>query len=289
MNRLIKFTNKNNLNIEMGIYPPYLLTKFEESTDVQIYSSKGMLQQGTSYINNTLDIKDITLEFVVRAETQEELLNYQRIINKTFNPTLGEGTLCYKDISKEWIINCVVNKLPVYQRLNDVNYKCLISLTASIPFWREIVEHKANIAMWQGAFHFPLIIPEGQGIHMGVRQPSLIVNIENIGDVESGMIIEFKALGTLKKPSLFNVNTREMIKINTDMVAGEIIRINTNIGNKKVTRILDNAEIDFVHKIDLDSTFLKLEVGDNLFRYDAEENINNLEVNIYYNPNYLEV
>ena len=42
-------------------------------------------------------------------------------------------------------------------------------------------------------------------------------------------------------------------------------------------------------KIDLDSTFLKLEVGDNLFRYDAEENINNLEVNIYYNPNYLEV
>ena len=50
--------------------------------------------------NNTLDIKDITLEFVVRAETQEELLNYQRIINKTFNPTLGEGTLCYKDISK---------------------------------------------------------------------------------------------------------------------------------------------------------------------------------------------
>ena len=262
MNRLIKFTNKNNLNIEIGIYPPYLLTKFEESTNVQIYSSKGMLQQGTSYINNTLDIKDITL---------------------------GEGTLCYKDISKEWIINCVVNKLPVYQRLNDVNYKCLISLTASIPFWREIVEHNPNIAMWQGAFHFPLIIPEGQGIHMGVRQPSLIVNIENIGDVESGMIIEFKALGTLKKPSLFNVNTREMIKINTDMVAGEIIRINTNIGNKKVTRILDNAEIDFVHKIDLDSTFLKLEVGDNLFRYDAEENINNLEVNIYYNPNYLEV
>ena len=38
MNRLIKFTNKNNLNIEIGIYPPYLLTRFEESTNVQIYS-----------------------------------------------------------------------------------------------------------------------------------------------------------------------------------------------------------------------------------------------------------
>ena len=83
-----------------------------------------------------------------------------------------------------------------------------------------------------------------------------------------------------------------MIKSLTQRISGVItqnIRINTNIGNKKVTRILDNAEIDFVHKIDLHSTFLKLEVGDNLFRYDAEENINNLEVNIYYNPNYLEV
>ena len=83
MNRLIKFTNKNNLNIEIGIYPPYLLTKFEESTNVQIYSSKGMLQQGTSYINNTLDIKEGTLYPVVHNLLKKEYISSRdEIVNK---------------------------------------------------------------------------------------------------------------------------------------------------------------------------------------------------------------
>ncbi len=44
---------------------------------------------------------------------------------------------------------------------------------------------------------------------MGHKSPSLIVNVHNPGDIETGMKIEFKALGFLSNPSLFNINSRE--------------------------------------------------------------------------------
>ena len=73
------------------------------------------------------------------------------------------------------------------------------------------------------------------------------------------------------------------------MVAGEVIKVNTNIGSKKITKVLSGVETNILNYIDLNSVFLQLDVGDNLFRYDAEENLNNLEVSIYYNPYYLGV
>ncbi len=73
------------------------------------------------------------------------------------------------------------------------------------------------------------------------------------------------------------------------MVAGEIITVNTNVGAKKVIDNLNGVETNILNLIDLDSTFLQLGVGDNLLRYDADTNLDNLEVNIYYNPFYLGV
>ena len=101
------------------------------------------------------------------------------------------------------------------------------------------------------------------------------------------MKIEFIANGALKNPSLFNVNTREYIKVNKEMTAGEKIIINTNYGQKKIQSTFDGETIDILNYLDLSSTFLQLSIGDNLFRYDADSNLNNLQVNIYYNPKYL--
>ena len=126
---------------------------------------------------------------------------------------------------------------------------------------------------------------------MGLKQPSLIINAENDGDVETGIRIEFKARGTVTNPSLFNVETREYIKINKTMVDGEVIMVNTNYGKKKIESILNGVTTNILNLIDLGmgDSFLQLDVGDNLLRYDADINMNNLEINIYFNPKYVGV
>jgi hypothetical protein len=40
---------------------------------------------------------------------------------------------------------------------------------------------------------------------------------------------------------------------------------------------------------DIDSKWLQLEVGDNHFRYNADEGIDNLEVFVFFNNQFLEV
>nr|WP_050607268.1 phage tail family protein [Clostridium niameyense] len=284
-----KFINSLGAEIEFTDTAPLILQEIDISNSVNIYNSKGMCQDGSKYNGNTLDVKDITVQVALNASNPIELDMLKDKINIIFNPKLNEGYLIYKGKK----IKCIINKLPYYnENVNNIYCECLIHLTAYNPFWNDIEDSKKQIALWKGDFHFPLIIPQGKGIIMGHREPSLIVNVENKGQVKTGMIIEFYARGTLKNPSLFNVNTREFIKINKSMVAGEKIIINTNYGKKKILSISNGIETDILNYLDIiggGDTFLQLNVGDNLFRYNADENLDNLEVNIYYNNNYLGV
>lgn len=288
--KTIIFKNKSGDEIKITNSSPLLLTAFEVSNSISIYNSKGMLEDGATYISNSLEEKEITLEFVIIATTEEELIQYKNLINKAFNPKTGEGALYYKDNVSYRKINCIANSLPTFTLETKTIANCLINLTANNPYWTEIEDSKVEIALWEGRFKFPLSI-QNKGVVMGVKQPSLIVNINNNGDIKTGMIIEFRARGALSNPSLFNVNTREYIKIKKDMVAGEVIRINTNFNKKKIESILNGVTTNILNYIDLGGgdTFLQLDTGDNLLRYDADINLNNLEINIYFSPKYLGV
>ena len=104
------------------------------------------------------------------------------------------------------------------------------------------------------------------------------------------MRIEFKSLATVVNPSLFDVYTRKYIKIKRTLNAGDKLVVNTNFGNKRVEMIRSNGVRQNVfYYIDLNSTFLQLAPGDNLFRYDAEQGLDNLEMALYYKPLYIGV
>jgi len=273
---------------------PFLLEKFTESESVNIYNFKGVNQDGKTYLDNTLDLKDITLEVAIIATSEAELISYRNQANKVFNPKLGEGYLIYKDDIKERKIKCIINKLPFFNIINNRVSSGLISLTANNPYWTDIFESKEEIALWISSFSFSADGSDGLelangGIEFGYRAPSLIVNTNNTGDVECGIRIEFKALATVTNPSLLNINTGEFIKINKTMVSGETISVSTYFGDKKITTTLDGVTTNIFNYIDFNSVFLQLDVGDNLMRYDATSGIDNLEVSIYYMPMYLGV
>lgn len=286
----LKFINSLGAELEITNAAPFVLTSFDTTNNVNIYNSKNMNQDGANYLGNTLDIRDIPIEVTIVSNSNQEGINNRNKLNKIFNPKLGEGWLVYTDDAKEVQVKCISNKLPYYAPDND-NFvqDCLISLTANDPYWKELQEIRTDIALWLGDFEFPLELT-ADGIELGHRAPSLIVNVLNDGDVECGMRIVFKALATLTNPSLFNVNTREYIKINKAMVAGETITITTDFGNKKIIDNLNGIETNAVNSItDPNITFLQLAVGDNLFRYDADTGIDNLECEIYFIPKYLGV
>jgi hypothetical protein len=291
LSKKLTFINSLGAELEFTNSAPFLLQKFTVSGSVNIYNSKGMSQDGKKYLGNTLDIMDISIEILVMGDNTEGFISYKDKFYKTFNPKIDEGWLVYKDDLKERKVKCIVNKIPFFKAINTMAGTGLISLTANNPYWLDLLESKEEIALWKGDFSFSEDGSNGfeivdDGIEMGHREPSLIVNVNNSGDVECGMRIEFKALATLTNPSILNVNTGEYIKINKSMTAGEVVSVSTYFGNKKVESILNGVTTNAFNYIDWESTFLQLDVGDNLFRYNADTGLDNLEVSIYYMPQY---
>ncbi|NFL75371.1 phage tail family protein [Clostridium sporogenes] len=281
------FENEKGLQIEFSIWSPFFLQNIDGISGLKntIYSSKGMGQDGSTNTGSTLDDRNIVIQGAI---TENKELNREKLLS-IINPKL-KSKLIYIDGNIKKYVECMVETAPIIPKENNPKFQ--ISLLCNNPYWKDYIDSKVNIALWKGDFHFPLVIPVNKGITMGHREPSLIVNVLNNGQAKTGMIIEFFARGTLKNPSLFNVNTREFIKINKGMVAGEKFIINTNYSKKKILQELNGVATDILNYLDIEGggdTFLQLDVGDNLFRYNADSNLDNLEVNIYFSSQYLGV
>lgn len=58
---------------------------------------------------------------------------------------------------------------------------------------------------------------------------------------------------------------------------------------ERCLEVLDEIQKACVSYIDVDSTFMQLAIGDNMFRYDAASGVNSLEVSIFYSKEFLGV
>ncbi|AVP61687.1 phage tail family protein [Clostridium sporogenes] len=259
-----------------------------EYPELELTINSNAHYDGSLVTNKRVNKRYISIQSDYKGEGKE--IERESLIS-FFNPK-NKGKLIVDYCGLQRAIEYEVEKFnsKLINVYDDLSF--IVDLTCPNPYWTDIELNKKQIALWKGDFHFPLVIPINKGITMGHREPSLIVNVNNKGNVKTGMIIEFFARGTLSNPSLFNVNTREFIKINKGMVAGEKFIINTNVGKKKILQELNGATTDILNYLDIiggGDTFLQLDVGDNLFRYNADSNLDNLEVNIYFSPQYLGV
>lgn len=289
----LEFINAKDESIELFSHP-YLLYRFEGLGDTGVLNQtqKSMNQDGGTLVESLMDEKFPVIELKITGNTQEELALNRRRLTSVFNPKLGEGRLIRRSNDGIHVLKVIPEAVPFYPdglgNRGRHHQKALINLRAANPYWQDLTSTKSEIALWVGGIEFPIEIPQ-EGIEMGYREPSLIVNVLNDGDVEAGMKIEFKALATVVNPSLFNVNTREFLKINRTLEAGEVVTVTTHFQQKRVESSLNGVTQNIFNDIDIESTFLQLDVGDNLFRYDADESIENLEISIYHTQQYLGV
>lgn len=283
----LKITNKSGDSIEFGrhfrLYEEIDLSGLK--ADVSYSESAN---DGASYQKTRLSTADFSIPFFINRTVEGNLWIEERRQEayRVFNPKKNKMRL---DITtkggKSYYLNAELTAAPTFSTgFENSNYrwqKGLLQFTSSDPYLYEKDETLVQIATWIPDFEFVLEIPT-DGIEMGYRSPSLIANVFNGGQEDSGMIIKFKANGTLSTPSLVNVNTYEEFKLNMDMVGGDIVEVSTYKGKKYAYLTRNNIKKSVFGKVDLASKFLQLETGDNLFRYDAKSGVDNLEVSMYF-------
>lgn len=282
----LKFKSGNSV-LEMGKDTDYKVLEIEglESSNIEINMADKVQSDGSMVVSKRILPRPIMIKCDYNKKDKDK---QRKKIISFFNPK-RTGTLYISYLEVTYAIEYEIESFEA--KLTNIHDPLAFTIDLICPkaFLNSEYENKQEIALWVGDFEFPLEIPQDTGIEMGHREPSLIVNVVNNGDAECGMRIVFKALATLTNPSLFNVNTREYIKINKEMTAGERITITTGFGNKKIIYSLNGVENNAFNYIDFESIFLQLDVGDNLFRYDADTGLDNLECEIYFTPQYLGV
>lgn len=277
--RRITFTNSINESVTISTQEPFLLLNFETNVMNEMYSTKSPNQDGEAYRDSSLEVRETDIELLLTDKTREGLLKKKALINRVFNPKLGQGTLLYEDMGITRIIKGEVDVLPFFKDLNISNSRCLIPIISHNPFWLSLTESAKEIVSWIGGMRFPLILPTSFAI-----AGDKVINVRNEGEVETPIKIEI--FGPASYPKINKRETGEYLKINKVLDTNDVVTITTEFGNKRVELNGENA----FNLLDLpDSKFFNLDIGDNVLEFTTEDITNSANVKITYRNRYIGV
>ena len=279
----VTFTNAMGESIEL-YQKPFFLNKIEGLGDVEaeIESQKAPGQDGTTFIDVTLEERFIPIEVVILEEFQKN----RRLISRIFNPKLGPGTLVYENNTVRREILAIPEHVPkFYDERPRLAERVSIDLLCPNPYWTS-EEIKEQLVVWSGGLKFPLKLPTKFSTWSSESKSKILLND---GDANTPVFIEFKGPATAPI-EVHNVTTGEFISVNQNLLDGEKLEINTAFGQKRVNKVsYDGSRSNVFHYIDLKSTFFGLVPGNNLIRYSTggEELYERAEVSISWRNRYL--
>lgn len=268
--------NTKGDQIILGNQAPFYLEKIDEALGVDIENQKSPRQDGSTYIDNTLDIRAISIEgIIITKDNPKKVDEYKRQMQKVLNPKLGEVVILYK--GKE--IKAIVESTPIFpssEGSRGIYYqKYLIHLICHNPFWVDNFTESREMSYLMGGIKFRLSLPTSFS-NRGFRRKCI-----NDGDVDSPVIIEFK--GPATNPTVNNLSTGEFIKVNRSLGEDDVLTINTAFGEKYVRINGENA----FHYIDLDSVFWQLVPGENILSYESNNDSIKTKVKVKWRNRYI--
>lgn len=241
------------------------------------------------YINSTtLEQRTVSIKGYVIGDDYGLLEENKNTLNRFINPLQAVDITVLDKYKLTFKPDYSIKYSAPYKDNNEVLCKFLIQGTCPDPLFTTLGEQSAVIGTVK-KFHFPLIIPKNVGILMGLRTSSLFLNLNNTGDVATGMIIEFTCTSNVKNPKLINVDTQEFIQIDKTIIPGEKIVVSTISGEKYIRGTLNGVESNYFAYLNYESTWMQLSTGLNTLKYDADDNVPGLEMSVSFLPRLLEV
>lgn len=245
-------------------------------------------EQIGQYVSSTvLGSRDISINGWIIGDTEDEIKLKKVELSKFFNP-FDEMEIIVDNYSIFGKPSANVQYGKTLAENSVVAVKFLLQIFCSQPLFLLSNAISVDIAETIGAFGFPLIL-KPEGIIMGYRKKSLFTDISNDGATSVGMIITFEASGTVNNPEFMDVNTHKRIRINKVLTAGEVVVINTSIGERSVIGIVNGNEINYFKYFDYDNEWLQIPNGLSTFTYrtydssgEQDESYKKMSVNVKY-------
>lgn len=240
---------------------------------------------GTRYNSGRLEGRNIVIEGqFTYASTIEEA----RLASYKYFPINKQVTITVETDNRigEVVGYVESNEPAIFEQLETFQ----VSIVCESPYFKDVSENGIRETMFAGIeplFKFPFT---NNSITEKLIQFSRIVTKkENTvyydGDGETGALITIHATGPVGNIDIYNVQTREHMKVDTakletatgnGLIAGDTLTINTIRGERSVTLIRGGKKINVLNILGKNPDWFTLAKGDNLFTFvaaDGEENL----------------
>lgn len=252
---------------------PFVITEVQglSAPDATINTSANALLDGAKFNSAKVQMRSIDMIIkIIKNPEANRIILFKVLKSKQFIKFYYKGR--YRDV----YIEGYVESMPI--NYFDQIQNMTLSILCPSPYFKSAQEMINGMNSVVEMFHFPFFTAGDAPQPFSYIDTLTIINIENEGDITTGMIIQLYATQTVVNPKIFNYENGEFVGLNFTMQTGDLIEINTNKGNKKIT-LLRNGEYTNIFNTRMrDSVWLELAYGENIFTMEAKQGINNLRV-----------
>lgn len=247
--------------------------------DATINTSEVATTDGSHYNSSRINQRNIVLTIVPeRINVEKARIELYKYFKSKRKVTLELKTK-YRHVKIEGYTETVESDL--YSQKQSFQ----ISIICPRPFFTDVNQATFKQSTTQNGIEFPFETPQN-GIVLSRLEELKDVNVINVGEENTGLTIELLATGTVLEPAIYNKTTRKKMSIQSELKRGDIVRIDTKQGQKRIVHISNGVQTNIINDIVKGSKWLTLETGENIFSYSATYGIENLEVSYSFNPLY---
>lgn len=244
--------------------------------DADIITSALGMVDGEKYNGSRVGARNIVLTVYIGGNVEANRIRlYQYLAPKS------KVKLYYKNESREvYAEGYVESNLP--NQFEAISYN-QISIICPRPYLSAIEAIVQDITNTVDMFEFPFAIEE-EGIEFSALDGGSYANMHNSGDVSTGAIFRVFAQSEVVGPNIYNAITNKFLKLSGVLEAGDLLTINTNAGNKRLTITKSTGTVvNVLHRLAPGSTWLQLTVGDNYIAYTADSGEAAMSVSVEHN------
>ncbi|MBQ9700085.1 MAG: phage tail family protein [Lachnospiraceae bacterium] len=237
---------------------------------VTVNHSVNSTTDGSTINSVRLGNRNIVIYMAIEGNVEANRINLYK-----YFPLKKTVTLYFKNDTRDVYIEGTVELIEC--DLFSNKQVAQISIICPQPYFKDVEELISYFSDVSSLFEFPFSIAE-EGTELSAITTSVRKSIINVGDIESGIIIDVYAIGSVVNPVIYDVLARTHIRLLFTMEANDRIVINTNVGKKSIKLIRNGVETNILGYMLPDSKWFTLKSGDNVFTYDADNGTSNMQI-----------
>lgn len=260
-----------------------------DAVTADIYDQEMASSDGSIYTSSRAKKRNIVISATLLPVTTVEEVRH--LLYKMF-PVKHATTLRFETETRVCEINGYVesNAYVIFKEQVTIQ----VSVICPYPYFHSVEGDGSNVTYFYGIepmFEFQF---SNESLTDNLIEFGEIVNRkENVivyeGDEDTGIIIRIDAFGSAGSITIYNVLTRESMRLDNDKLQkmtgkgisqGDSIIISTVKNDKYIQLLRDGVYTNILNCLDRDSDWIGLSNGDNVFAYEADSGADNIQFRI---------